>query len=112
MKVYACIPTYNEAENIAAITAIIFVPLCTLVLAPGEGKSWQHTFVAVAAIVAIAFAGALTAVLIHRTGGSSGAVPLDDEPTRRPSMSTRVWLLLAPRRNAPLVEPGGPFTTI
>jgi thiol-disulfide isomerase/thioredoxin len=39
-------------------------------------RRFPSPFVAVAAIVAIAFAGVLTAVLIHRTGGSGGAVPL------------------------------------
>ncbi len=43
---------------------------------------------------------------------SSAAVPEVDEPTRRPSISTSVWLLLAPRRKTPLVEAGPPFMMI
>jgi predicted permease len=49
LAILAFPPEYTADQAvIAAITAIIFVPLCTLVLAPGERKSWGHTFVAVA----------------------------------------------------------------
>jgi thiol-disulfide isomerase/thioredoxin len=39
-------------------------------------RRFPSPFVAVAAIVAFALAGALTGVLIHRTGGSGGVLPL------------------------------------
>jgi predicted permease len=49
LAILAFPPEYTADQAvIAAITAVIFVPLCTLVLAPGERKSWRHTFVAVA----------------------------------------------------------------
>ena len=44
LAILAFPPEYTADQAvIAAITAIIFVPLCTLVLAPGERKSWRHT---------------------------------------------------------------------
>ena len=43
---------------------------------------------------------------------SSEVAPTDDEPTRKPSISTSVCPRLAPRRNAPDVEPGPPFIVI
>src|SRR5579863_2498632 len=48
LAILAFPPQYTADQAvIAAITAIIFVPLCTLVLAPGERKNWRHTFVTV-----------------------------------------------------------------
>ncbi len=35
-----------------------------------------------------------------------------EEPTRWPSIRTSVWLVLAPRKNTPLVDAGPPFMTI
>jgi hypothetical protein len=51
LAILAFPPEYTADQAvIAAITAIIFVPLCTLVLAPNtEQKSWRATFIAVAA---------------------------------------------------------------
>ncbi len=43
---------------------------------------------------------------------SSVVAPADDDPARRPSISTSVWPRLAPRRSAPDTEPGPPFFTI
>jgi malate permease and related proteins len=49
LAILAFPPEYTADQAIiAAITAIIFVPLCTLVLAPRERKGWRHTFVTVA----------------------------------------------------------------
>jgi predicted permease len=49
LAILAFPPEYTADQAvIAAITAVIFVPLCTLALAPGERKSWWHTFATVA----------------------------------------------------------------
>jgi malate permease and related proteins len=49
LAILAFPPEYTADQAvIAAITAIIFVPLCTLLLAPSERKGWRHIFVTVA----------------------------------------------------------------
>ena len=49
LAILAFPPEYTADQAvIAAITAIIFVPLCTVVLVPGERKSWRHTLGTVA----------------------------------------------------------------
>jgi thiol-disulfide isomerase/thioredoxin len=70
-------------EGLAAVgRACFFAPprfFCVdfpVVVRVAMARRFPSPFIAVAAIAAIAFAGALTAVLTHRTGGSGGALPL------------------------------------
>jgi malate permease and related proteins len=67
LAILAFPPEYTADQAvIAAVTAIIFVPLCTLALAPGERKSWRHTFVTVASNPIVLGVGAGLAL---RVGG-------------------------------------------